>query len=185
MPGTASVAASSSHPRVPVPIEANCTRSLGATARPAAHKVFGSSRVNFTAAPAATEPVPIRIKSRRVKECILFLSLSSLSVRPLTKISDCSSQHSGRSWRARLGHSLGCRSQTCRGLNCFRSGLSCFRSERSDPRQPNCLLAGFGGRFHLGLHESEGCENSSSRSCAEFLPHRLFVHFVRWCDKNY
>src|SRR5579863_7345181 len=52
-------------------MEAKRTRSLGATGRPAPHIAAGCSSVYLTAAPAATEPVPIRMKSRRVKECII------------------------------------------------------------------------------------------------------------------
>src|ERR1700691_4269145 len=71
MPGTSSDASSSWHPRVPVPIAANRTRSLAATARSAPHMEEGSSKVIFATAPAAAEPAPIRMNLRRVKGCIL------------------------------------------------------------------------------------------------------------------
>src|SRR6266568_8119251 len=52
-PGTRSDACSNSHPRTPVPMEANRTVSLGATGLGDAQSPLGSRRVNFAAAPAA------------------------------------------------------------------------------------------------------------------------------------
>src|SRR5271170_3116585 len=51
-------------------MDANRTRSLGATARPAPQSAAGSSRLILEPAPAATEPALICMNDLRVREFI-------------------------------------------------------------------------------------------------------------------